>query len=320
MSHSVLLRRFIFLLIAVCIVCSGCGKVGDPLPPRFRVPENISNLTVVQNQSQVVLTWTNPSKYIDGAAATDLWHVSILRNGTPITNLPINGPGKIQSVPVEVPPEDVGKISIYAVEIETQRGKKSVSNGATITALDVPGVVTDVRGVMDQGQILLNWQVPTQKPTLAEVYLVRRQDRDAPEKVTVPPFIDTQIEAGKTYQYVVTPAREGNPPVGGPSSGPVSVVAVDRMKPQPPTGLQPPVVTETGAFIRWDMNTETDIASYRVYRSDNPNAGFTRVDMELITGISFPDPNYRPGFYYRVTAVDESGNESDPSAIVRAPE
>jgi fibronectin type 3 domain-containing protein len=92
------------------------------------------------------------------------------------------------------------------------------------------------------------------------------------------------------------------------------------MKPQAPTGLQPPVVTETGAFIRWDMNTETDIASYRVYRSDNPNAGFTRVDMELITGISFPDPNYRPGFYYRVTAVDESGNESDPSAIVRAPE
>jgi hypothetical protein len=122
-SHSVLLRRFIFCSLQFVLFVADVGKVGDPLPPRFRVPENVSNLTVVQNQSQVVLTWTNPSKYIDGAAATDLWHVSILRNGTPITNLPINGPGKIQSVPVEVPPEDVGKISIYAVEIETQRGR-----------------------------------------------------------------------------------------------------------------------------------------------------------------------------------------------------
>jgi len=318
-SHSVLLRRFYFLLIVVFIVCTGCGKVGDPLPPRVRIPAKVNDLRAIQNENQVILTWTNPSKYIDGAIATDLWHVSILRDGTSVANLPIAGPGKIQSVPVDAK-DNVGKLSIYTVEIETQRGKMSVSNGVTITPMEVPGMVNGLEGSMDQGQIRLSWQAPAQAPTLAEIYLVRRQDWDAPQKVKEPGFIDSEIEAGRTYQYVVTPARDGNPPVNGPSSSPLTVVAVDRTMPKPPTGLQPPVVTETGAFIRWDMNTETDIAGYRVYRSDNPNTGFVRVDMELHTGNSFQDPNYRPGFYYEVSAEDESGNESNRSAPVRAPE
>ena len=318
MSHSVLLRRFIFLLIAVGAACSGCGKVGDPLPPRNRVPENVVNLTAVQNRYQVTLSWTNPSKYIDGAAATDLWHVFILRNGAPIRDLPVTGPGTVQSVSVDAQ-EEVGKVSIYTVRVETQRGKFSVSNGVTLTPIDVPGMVAGLEGNMDQGQIQLHWQVPTQNPALAEIYLVRRQDWDAPQRVKDPGFIDTEIEAGKTYQYVVTPARAGNPPVAGPPSSPLMVVAVDRIEPKPPTGLQPPVVTEAGAFIRWDSNTETDIAGYRVYRSDNPDTGFVPVT-ELLTGNSYQDPNYRPGSYYKVSAEDEAGNKSNMSASVRAPE
>ncbi len=321
MSHSVLLRRFFFLLIVVLIVCAGCGKVGDPLPPRVRIPAKVSDLRAAQNQAQVILTWTNPSKYIDGATATDLWQVSILRNGVLIPNLliPITGPGKVQTVPVDAH-DDVGKVSIYTVSVETHRGKMSISNGATITPVEVPGIVAGIEGEMDQGQIRLHWQPPAQNPSLAEIYLVRRLGSDTPQTVTDPRFIDTEIETGKAYQYVITPARDRNPPVEGPPSSPVLVVAVDRKKPEPPTGLQPPVVTATGAFIQWNPNTETDIAGYRVYRSDNPNAGFAPLFMDPQTANSFSDPNFRPNFYYQVTAVDESGNESDPSAVVHAPE
>jgi hypothetical protein len=203
--------------------------------------------------------------------------------------------------------------------VATQRGKvSSISNGVTLLVLDTPGKVADLHGDMDQGQIRLSWLPPVQNPSLAEIYLVRRQDWDAFRPVKVPSFIDTEIEAGKTYQYVITAARDTNPPVPGTPSSAIDIMAVDQVRPGAPTGLKPPVVSDTGAFLQWDMNAETDIAGYRVYRSDNPNAGFVRLNMEVLPNPSFRDPDYRSGFYYEVSAVDLSGNESALSAPVRA--
>ena len=320
MSHCVPLRRFNFLLVAALIVCAGCGKVGDPLPPLVRIPDRISDLTAVQNQDKIVLSWTNPSKYIDGANATDLTEVRILRNGSPILSLPVTGAGKVQSVPVDAR-EDVGKTTIYTLEVATKRGKmSSVSNGVTMQVMDVPGIVANLSGEMDQGQIQIHWQPPAQNASLAEIYLVRRQDWDASQTVRDLRFVDTEIEAGKTYQYVISAARDSIPPVPGPPSAAVVIVAVDMTKPRPPTGLQPPVISETGASLRWDVNAETDIAGYRVYRSDNPNTGFMQLTNDVLPTPSFRDPDYRPGSYYAVSAEDGSGNVSDKSPPVRAQE
>jgi fibronectin type 3 domain-containing protein len=186
--------------------------------------------------------------------------------------------------------------------------------------MDVPGTVANLLGEMDQGQIQLHWQPPAQNSSLAEIYLVRRQDWDASQNVREPRFVDPEIEAGKTYQYVISAARDSIPPVPGPPSAPLSIIAVDKIAPRVPTGLQQPVISETGAFLRWDRNTETDIAGYRVYRSDNPDTGFMALEKDVRTTPSFRDPDYRPGSYYKVSAEDDSGNESDKSAPVRAQE
>lgn len=98
----------------------------------------------------------------------------------------------------------------------------------------------------------------------------------------------------------------------------------DLIPPASPVGL---VATagENSAELDWDDNIEKDLASYKVYRS---SFGKFPVINELLadglTESTYLDSN--PPFIgityeYSVTAVDSSGNESDPSApvILRIP-
>jgi uncharacterized protein YceK len=317
-KHAVLVA-----LLTLLLVC-GCGKVGDPRPPKQRTPAAVADLKVSQNETNIVLTWTNPQKYVDGSNATDLMDVRILQDGKLIEMVPISGPGKQQTyqLPVSIA---AGTTPIFTVEVETQRGKTSTaSKESGITVVDVPGVVSNLNGIMDQHRIRLDWQPPAQNPSFAEVYIVRREDGAFdPESVTETHWVDKTVEAGKTYIYVVTAARSSVPPVTGPPSPRVMVVAKDTTRPAAPAGLQPPVISDSGAVLRWDRSMEEDWAGYKVYRSDNPatgDSGWVWLSNAVLTRTSFTDGSYRPGSYYSVTAIDDSGNESEKSTPVRAPQ
>src|SRR5688572_30549336 len=71
-------------LAAILLFAAGCGKVGAPLPPIIRTPQAINDLSAVQNGYDIILTWTNPPRYIDGNPATDLSKVRVLRNGVDV--------------------------------------------------------------------------------------------------------------------------------------------------------------------------------------------------------------------------------------------
>jgi fibronectin type 3 domain-containing protein len=280
------------------------------------VPATILDLKASQNQADVVLTWTNPSRYIDGSNATDLTKVHIFQDGNMIATVDASGPGKQQSHSMKISGA-FGTTPVYTIKLETQRGKTSgASNEFSIPLVDVPGVVSNLGGRMDQHRIRLDWDPPVSNPSLAEIYLVRREDGAFPPvTVTDTHWEDMNVEAGKTYVYVVTAARGGATPVSGPSSAPVSVLAKDETKPKAPTGLQPPVVSDSLAILRWDQNTEEDLAGYRIYRSDSPDSAGVQLES---TQAIFRDAGYRPNSYYRISAVDEAGNESDKSPPVRA--
>jgi len=65
--------------------------------------------------------------------------------------------------------------------------------------------------------------------------------------------------------------------------------------------------------LTWDPNAETDLFGYNVYRSTSQAGPFTKVNLVPTDRISyFHDESLPPltKFYYRVTAVDSSGNES----------
>lgn len=92
----------------------------------------------------------------------------------------------------------------------------------------------------------------------------------------------------------------------------------------PPSAPAQPQVLETGSthvVLRWDASIEKDVDHYRVYASPEPNAQPSLADLVgSAKGARFVDWGIEPGstLYYRVTAVDRQGNESEPCAAVKA--
>ncbi len=70
--------------------------------------------------------------------------------------------------------------------------------------------------------------------------------------------------------------------------------------------------------LSWAISPETDIAGYNVYRGDQESTPGTRLNTELLLTPAFRDMNIQPGhrYFYSVTAVDRTGNESPLGAVV----
>jgi hypothetical protein len=115
---------------------------------------------------------------------------------------------------------------------------------------------------------------------------------------------------------------------------PVTVAMRDTFPPEVPQGLVSipgSVVQPSGARSRptidlsWQPNAEADLAGYLVYRTDLGEAGGARattgpvrLTASPIAGSAFRDTSVLPGhrYAYRVAAVDQTGNESAPSAPI----
>ena len=70
-------RGFLPLLVLGLIILSGCGKKGPIEPPLVRVPQTVDSLRLIQRGAALILTWTNPSAYIDGNPLGEVSEVEI---------------------------------------------------------------------------------------------------------------------------------------------------------------------------------------------------------------------------------------------------
>jgi hypothetical protein len=320
-NMSFLTGQLSFVILLLFLILSSCGKEAAPLPPFIRIPESVKDLTVVQSGYNLILTWTNPAKNIDGSAATNLARIRVRSDSTTIATLPVtSAPGKPQSHTIPLNSALDGRRT-FTVIIETTQGKTSqVSNTASVTPVQVPGRVAQLHAIVDQRHVTLEWEKPLEHPELADGYVIVRTDTPAEsEPVSGTRYEDNQYQPGKVLTYQVTAVRRvaGNTIWGvGPES--IAVLVEDKTKPQAPTGLDI-VQSDTGAYLTWAPNSETDLAGYRVYHGETETGEFRPISDRLIGTNAFFDPSYHSGQYYRVSAVDEFGNESDLSAALRGP-
>jgi fibronectin type 3 domain-containing protein len=90
-----------------------------------------------------------------------------------------------------------------------------------------------------------------------------------------------------------------------------SAVSRDLTPPLSPKGLT--VVPGVGRiFLTWNENKERDLAGYYVYRSQKSGRGYERLTDAPINRTTFSDEKVKPRvtYYYVISAVDQSGNES----------
>lgn len=97
----------------------------------------------------------------------------------------------------------------------------------------------------------------------------------------------------------------------------VSLIGKDEKPPATPTGLMAEV-TLAGIKLTWEPSPEVDFRKYNIYRSEIPDGKYVEMGSEFKT--FFIDDTAEGGkvYYYTITAVDISGNESKQSEAVCA--
>jgi len=137
-------------------------------------------------------------------------------------------------------------------------------------------------------------------------------------------FVDQTAVLGQRYVYTVTAVAERRPVVVESAFGEeVELDYRDRFAPPTPTGVVA-LFQQTGGENRvrvvWRPVESDDLAGYRIYRRGPESQQFRSLSEDLVTGTELIDVEVSSGatYTYRVTAVDRSGNESEPSAQVSA--
>jgi hypothetical protein len=250
-----------------------------------------------------------------------------------------------------------GQDIIYMVRARASTKRASAdSNIISVRTLPVPPAPTTVHvTALKESAIELGWTAPRQETAASGGiggYHVYRGELPANAaipsaeiadtsklKMSVPlallgpapgnSFRDTEFAFGTTYVYVVrTVADEQGQPVESSDSAPLIVTPKDIFPPAAPQRLVAvPIPNEQatgngGGYIElsWDINQETDLQGYYVYRSEQPGTTGERITKNLLLTPTLRDNNAVPGkqYTYRVTAVDRSGNESPFSSPVTA--
>ncbi len=91
---------------------------------------------------------------------------------------------------------------------------------------------------------------------------------------------------------------------------------IDTVPPNPPVGFQ---IQDQGGTVKitWESNAEADLEGYWLYKSSSENGPFAQVNSEpLLCPWYYDDVLPMAMTYYKVTALDESGNESAFSQLI----
>ena len=237
-------------------------------------------------------------------------------------------------------------VVVYTVRTYVSAKKDSEnSNAVRLRVFPSPDPVSDLKAEVTQSAVILTWSPPQKSPVpqapAITGYRLYREDigaavpgaisktQAAPAVIGEPDassisFSDSNFEFGKTYAYLIrSVVQTPNGPLESGDSNRLVLTPKDIFPPAAPLGLVVTGVPAQGdtpahAELSWAISPESDIAGYNVYRAEQPGASGVRLNNQLLLTPAFRDMNTQPGrrYFYTVTAVDRSGNESPMSAVV----
>jgi hypothetical protein len=243
-----------------------------------------------------------------------------------------------------------GRTLVYRVRTRTSKKRASAdANPVTVRVFPVPERIASIQAKVNEASIDLSWPGVTRTsggdPITVTEYHVHRGELDPrtldPATKDVlhekwiaplmllgaandPSYRDTQFEFGKTYVYVVrSVVNAERKPLESSDSDPLVLTPADTFPPATPQGLVAAVVSGGNEAtpevdLSWSINAETDLAGYHVYWSEAENEKGKLVTPDLLLSPAYRDTTVAFGhrYWYRVTAVDRSGNESSPTPPV----
>jgi hypothetical protein len=344
--------------VAVLII-TGCGKIGDPLPPIPRAPLIIDELTVSQQGTQlmlsfpIVMTQRSPRlQRIDVyrlIESTDdplgLPEEIFSARATIIYSLPgdqitLNRSTITYADPLNLKNGSRNSRYRYAVQLVTSTGAMAdFSNYALITPLfDLTLPPLDLQASQRETETEITWSAPTANengtsPANATAYNIYRRVEGSnapltklnPEPLLETRFIDRDFQFGTRYEYVVRALSllPGDPSLNNAIESDTTTLVYTPKDAFPPAEPTPITIASIAGIVSlyWPLNSEPDVVGYNIYRAEDENAPpdkWIKLNPQLHKTASFRDDKVQVGkqYFYQVTAVDTSGNESQRSAIV----
>ena len=319
-------REFFCALAAalLAVFLAGCGSVGQPLYPALNIPTRTSNLTAIERGEKIDIRFTIPAVTTEGLglkgvgdlelrigppnANMNEWAAAAQRIQAPVPTLP-------GSVHVEAPVRDfVGKQVWVAVRVASSKGRLSEwSNIVNLTVEQPLAKPLNFRAEGVPEGVRVSW---TAAPGENAFRIFRKIPEGAePTELATsnkPGYIDTSTEYGKTYEYYVQAIHDRTE---SDAAGPASITTKDEFPPLVPTGIT--ISAGVSAIeLAWERNTESDFKQYRIYRAIGDGL-FAKI-AEGLEAPSYSDHDVQSGtrYRYRITAEDQSGNESKPSEAV----
>lgn len=334
------------LLLAPAL--AGCGKEGPPAPPLRSVPAPTRNLAAQQQGAWILLQFEYPKLTPSGAVLGGVSTVEVWKAERPAPDgrvIPI-APREFEAaaqLALKLEPEDVPLATFgdqiivalpleetaiatpvaryYAVRTFSTRGDRSdLSNVASLVPQTPPAPPEPVSLTGRPEGVRVEWS-PVEGALGYNVYRRNARERRRGTRIhTAGPeersFLDASARFGQDYIYSVTAVGAREPLVESALGSEHEVRYQDRFAPPAPRELVP--LAEPGRVrLVWQASEAADLAGYYVYRRTEAGR-FERVNESPAGSSELVDDGVTPGrtYGYRVTAVDELGNESAPSEVV----
>ena len=344
-------RFIVSVILALILVAAvSCGRKTDPLTPASPRSEAVKGLKAVTRDNVAFLSWRVPTKNVEGKDMNpaEIQGFRVYRAETgesrkkprykEIADISMANPA-----PAEVRAGTVfwsdknlryGQVYSYKVRAVSSRGGSSQpSEEVRVVPLLSLAIPKEVAAVAGDGQNILSWDPVTTRSDGSQYegfvgYNIYRgtdigRYEDTPlnkEPIRTASYKDTAVVNNKTFFYIVRSVDSPTLPwKESLDSSEVSAPPRDMTPPARPMGLT--VVPGVGRiFLTWNENKEKDLAGYHVYRSVKSGRDYERLTDKLLNRTTFFDVKVKPGvvYYYTVTAVDQSGNESQMSKEQKA--
>ena len=313
--------------VALCLLSAisllslvDCAKVADPLPPLILHPETVSDISIVKVGDLVQVVFPLPESefewveiYRECGATLDPE-----KNNNPFTRIKRSQLSE-KSVDNKFVFQDFPEIKqrcSYGIRFVNQRERRSAFSNIVQTSDVQPAKPpSGLESIIYEDKIVLTWKAPTQnidgsRPPHISGYLINSK-----HFVHGVEFIDLDFDFGKERSYRVQTVTQQKPSVLSEMSDPLQITPEDSFSPAAPQNIVS-LSQEGTARILWDANRELDLSGYFVYKGTGPDR--LQKSSPLITISNYQDRHVESGstYYYRISAIDQAGNESPPSETV----
>ncbi len=310
----------------------GAEALADEVSPG--VPRNVSAVSEAGFSDRITVRWSAPTTDADGGDLTGLSGFTVYRSeGVSGSLVAVSTVG---SEAREYVDEGLRALTEYGYAVSAFDGSGNESGQSAVSRARTEGIAvpSGVRAADGIGRIEVNWAAVSDEELLGyDLYRSERPDElferlpgteGTPFTTGRTSYVDTSVVAGRPYYYKVQS-------VGRTHRSELSVFVdgealADEVPPESPRNLS--AVADGSEFgrvsVTWnvplvddDGGELTGLSGYRVFRSQGTTDSFVQV--AAVSEARYEDSGLEESttYFYTVSAVDGSGNESGRAAAVR---